>query len=79
MNNTYIDELISDVKRELEKVKSLRSRVDFLERVLKQAVMTHNGELYVDPKLGQAASSSDKILDISGSGVRLMDDVFSNV
>ena len=53
--------LIEDITHELECVDDLRSRVKFLERVLKQLVLTH-GRLSCDPSLASAAEDPKKTL-----------------
>lgn len=71
MSHNDIDELISDVSLALRQVQSLVIERDFLERVLKQAVLTHGGVLKVDPELYEAAKNDPRELNYGSASVTL--------
>lgn len=60
-----------DLASTLDRLHRAESRVSHLERIMRQAVMTHGGILIVDAKFGDAALSSNAELWIGDKGVEL--------
>lgn len=50
--------LASDLQETAKLVEAQQHRIEHLERILRQAVMTHGGKLKVDVRLSDAAFSS---------------------
>lgn len=73
MTPQKIDALTEEVKAALNYTSDLAAEVQFLRRVLRQAGMTHRGELRVDPAFGPAAVVSTAELEICAGGVRLIE------
>lgn len=66
--------LASDLQETTQLIKDQQHRIEFLERILRQAVMTHGGLLSIDTQFGQDAFNSTARLWIGGDGVRLLSD-----
>ena len=73
MDSTQIKELCAQVERALNDAAASRQRVEFLSRVLTQAVLTHGGELRVDPALAETARAETRLLEFGSGGVRLVE------
>jgi hypothetical protein len=69
MTNEDIAALQADVGSALQEAADVFQENRFLKRVLRQAVLTHNGCLVIDPQMARFAAS-EAPLDISNGGVR---------
>ena len=66
--------LASDLQETARIVKNQQHRIEHLERILRQAVMTHRGLLSINSQLAQDAFESTAQLWICGDGIRLLSD-----
>lgn len=71
MNAEQINKLGKEVTRALAEAVAVAQERDMLRRVLRQAVLTHGGELKIDIALADAAKNDKRALEISGGGVRM--------
>lgn len=75
MDPEYIKNLTDEVKTVLTVTESMARELQMLKRVLKQAVLTHGGELVVDVLLADAAENEKRQLFI-GSGKITLETVY---
>lgn len=70
---------ITDLKRDFDSALTSAANavrtLEFYTRVLKQAVLTHGGELRVDPSLSGEADRDTRTLEFGAGGVRLIDNM----
>lgn len=78
MNAENVRNLATEVYDSLTQLESVMRERDFYIRVLKQAVLSHNGELVIDPTLGMDAYNDTRILECNNGGVRLIENPFKN-
>lgn len=71
MNVDQVIDLGKEVSRALAEVAAVAQERDMLRRVLKQAVLTHGGELRIDTSLADEAKNDKRMLEIGGGGVRM--------
>ena len=71
MNAKQVIDLGKEVTRALAEAVAVAQERDMLRRVLKQAVLTHGGELRIDTALADAAKNDKRTLEIGGGGARL--------
>ena len=57
----------------IEDAAMARAELEFIKRVMRQAVMTHGGELKVDPAMADQAKSDTRPLEYGGGAVRLVE------
>lgn len=60
-----------DLASTIDRLHRAESRVSHLERIIRQAVMTHGGMLVIDANFGDAALSSSAELWIGDKGIEL--------
>ena len=72
MNADQIDDLGADVSHALAQLADVMRERDFLRRVLRQAVLTHGGELRIDVTLADAATADRRALAFGGGCVTLI-------
>jgi len=73
MTEEFIKALHDDLDEVLNASAEALCRANFYEMVLRQAVLTHGGELRVDPSLMEAANADRRALVFGQGGVRLVD------
>ena len=66
-----IKNFADDLAATIDRLHRAESRVNHLERIMRQAVITHGGMLVIDAKFGDAALSSNAELWIGDQGVEL--------
>ena len=65
--------LTQDIKDVVDRMDKAEHRVQFLERIIRQAAMTHGGILKIDPKFAEEAIATSSLeLWIASPGVQLM-------
>jgi hypothetical protein len=67
-----IAQLKKDLDTALADALNQAETLQFYARVLRQAVLTHGGELRVDPSLSDQARQDTRALEFNGGGVRLI-------
>jgi hypothetical protein len=72
MTTDEVKDLGTEVTLALRHLTEVMQERDLLRRVLKQAILTHGGDLRVDPELYEAATSDKRSMDMSAGGVRLI-------
>ena len=72
MNIDEIDILTESVREALQEAADTQNTLHFLNRILTQAVLTHGGELRVDPSLSEQAKAEKRRLEFGDGGVRLV-------
>lgn len=72
MTEYEIHRLTEDVSEALNNTRDLIRERDFYLRVLKQAVLTNNGELVIDIFLADKAKNETRKLEFYDGGVRFM-------
>ena len=72
MSSDEIKDLAKQVGDALLELQHTQEALEFYMRVLRQAVLTHGGELRVDPAFSKEASSCKLGLEICSGGVRLL-------
>ena len=72
METNEINTLMENVRAALQGAANAENTANFLHRVLVQAVLTHGGELPVDPSLADQAKADTRRLEFGGGGVRLV-------
>ena len=67
-----INILMEDVRSAIQAAVSAENTADYLYRILVQAVLTHGGNLPVDPHLADQAKAEKRRLEFGDGGVRLV-------
>jgi hypothetical protein len=72
---TNLKQLASDIDTVMRDLARAEQRVEHLERILRQAVLTHDNKLVIDPKHAEEALKSTAQLWIGGGSVTLIPEV----